>query len=294
MNIKSQHRYSYTPITEHRIGRWPDGKGLAVYVTLGVEDYRFGEGLKENILTEVPNPDLVNTSWRDYGNRVGGFRILERMQSLKIPLSVLLNTSVYESAPALIESLRDAGCEFIGHGVTNSDSLHGRGEQDELLYLQEVRAAIIEREGAMPLGWSSPWLAHTENTIDLLKLAGYDYILDFNMDDRCVWLKSKHGPLLHIPYGVELNDSSTVIGRYASASEFSQMIIDQFDELLRASQRQPLVMSIVLHSFISGQPFRLAAITRALQHIVSHREQIWLTSPGKIYQKVSEDPDLAV
>lgn len=292
--MKRQNRYGYTPITSPNAWRWPQGRGLAVYVCLGVEDYSFGEGLTESILPGMAAPDLANTSWRDYGNRVGGFRILERLQSLGIPLSVLLNTAVYDSAPALIERFRDAGCEFVAHGILNSDTLAGRSPEDELAYLEAVRDAIRVREGAGVLGWSSPWLAHTDNTIDLLKQAGYDYVLDFNMDDRCVWLRSQYGPLLHIPYGIEINDSSTMIGRLAGADVFARMITDQFDEMLQASEHQPLVMSIVLHSFISGQPFRLAAVTRALRHIAAHRDRIWLTSPGAIFQKVRENPDIAV
>ena len=114
------------------------------------------------------------------------------------------------------------------------------------------------------------------------------------MDDQPVWLKTHQGRLLAIPYALELNDSSTVIGRETTARDFADMIIDEFDEMHEAARRQPLVMSIVIHSFISGQPFRLRALTRALAHIAAARDQIWLATPGEIAGFIAANPDLAV
>jgi hypothetical protein len=114
------------------------------------------------------------------------------------------------------------------------------------------------------------------------------------MDDQPVYLKSKSKPLLALPYALELNDSTTLIGRQTTARDFAQMIVDEFDEMLIAARTQPLVMSIVVHSFISGQPFRLAALTAALDHIVSRRDEVWLAQPGEIEAFVRADPQRAV
>ena len=291
--LKSHGRYGFAPITRSTEGTWPNGTRLAVYFALGVEEYVFGEGLTENILAGATHPDLANTSWRDYGNRVGAFRILERFRSHDVPLAVLLNTAVYDHAPDLTQALSAAGCEMVAHGLTNSDTLNGMTEGQEAAYLVQVRDTIAAREGRAPLGWSSPWLAHTPLTFDLLHEAGYGYVLDLHLDDRPVWLHTRSGPLLHIPYGLELNDSSTSIGRFATGRDFAAMIVDQFDEMLETAD-QPLVMSVVLHSFISGQPFRLRAVTRALAHILARRDEIWLTTPGAIHAHVTAHPELAV
>ncbi|MEV4603275.1 polysaccharide deacetylase family protein [Amycolatopsis sp. NPDC049253] len=277
-------RYSYKSIGDRPHGRWPNGRGLAVYVAVGVEDYRFGEGHVEDLLPGVPHPDLVNRSWRDYGNRVGVFRLLDRLSGLGIPPTVLLNTMVYDTAPAVTDAARAAGAEIIGHGVTNSDSLAGLTEEAERQYLRTVAARIHAEEGERPGGWSSPWLTHTPRTVDLLAGAGYHYLLDLRPDDQPVWLDSTGGPLLAIPYALELNDSSTVIGRQASAAEFADMIVDEFDELRAAAEERPLVMSIVVHSFISGVPFRLRQLTRALAHLAAHGEDVWFTQPRHIHR----------
>jgi len=277
--------YPYTPLPARPTGRWPNGARLAVVVCVGVESYRFDDGRAEVVLPDVPAPDLVNTAWRDYGNRVGAFRIFEALRGLGIPPTVLLNTDVYDEAPAVLEAARQAGAEIVGHGRSNSDSLSEMTPDAERAYLTHVADRIRAHEGAAPGGWSSPWLSHTPATLNLLAETGYRYLLDLRLDDQPVWLTTESGPLLSIPYNAEINDSSTMIGRQASAHEFADMIVDEFAEL-SATQR-PLVMSIVLHSFITGAPFRLRAVRRALERVVGG-DGVWLTTPREIHQAVVE------
>ncbi len=292
--LPSHGRYEFSPITERPDYRWPNGARLALYVALGVEEYRFGDGMTEDIIAGASKPDMVNTSWRDYGNRVGGFRLLDRLASRGISPAILLNTEVYDHAPALMKAAVEAGAEIVGHGRTNSDTLAGMGPEEELAYLRSVQERITAEQGFAAGGWSSPWLAHTDNTLDLLPQAGFSYLLDLRMDDQPVWLKTTSSPVLALPYALELNDSSTQIGRQATARDFATMIVDEFNEMLAASRNQPLVMSIVVHSFISGQPFRLAALTEALDHINAQRNDVWLTQPREIFAFIANSPELAV
>jgi len=275
--------YPYTPLPPRPAGSWPNGARLAVVVCVGVESYRFGDGHTEDVLPGVPAPDLVNTAWRDYGNRVGAFRIFEVLRSLGIPPTVLLNTDVYDEAPAVLEAARRAGAEIVGHGRSNSDSLSQMTTDAERTYLTHVADRIRAHEGAAPGGWSSPWLSHTPATLNLLAETGYRYLLDLRLDDQPVWLTTKSGPLLAIPYNAEINDSSTMIGKQASAHEFADMIVDEFAEL--SATQHPLVMSIVLHSFITGVPFRLRAVRGALERVATG-DGVWLTTPREIHQAV--------
>jgi peptidoglycan/xylan/chitin deacetylase (PgdA/CDA1 family) len=252
-----------------------------VYGALGVDSYRVGEGETEDLLPGVAAPDMVNASWRDYGNRVGAFRVLERLAGLSIPATILLNADAYDSAPEVLVAARRGGAEIVGHGLSNSDTLAGREREDERAYLAAVAARIAAEEGAPPGGWSSPWLTQTTDTIDLLAATGYGYLLDLRMDDQPVWLRvTGGGPLLAIPYALELNDSTSIVGRGASAGDFAGMIVDEFEELL--------VMSIVVHSFISGAPFRLAQLTRALRHLTDRGDGVWFTQPRHIHRAFTE------
>ncbi len=289
--LRTNGRYDYDPILRRPHGPWPNGKKLALYVAVGVEDYDFGDGRVENLLEGVPAPDLVNAAWRDYGNRVGGFRLLRRLESFGISPAILLNTAVYDSAPELIAEARRLGAEMVGHGLSNSDSLEAMTEAEERAYLGSVAERIRLEEGEAPRGWSSPWLTQTENTLDLLAESGYRYVMDLRADDQPVRLRTRGATLLAMPYSLELNDSTSMVVRSVSPADFADMIIDEFEELLLAAEDQPLVMSIVLHTFISGVPFRLRQVSRALEHIAGRAGDVWLAQPRDIYEVVQ--PHLA-
>jgi hypothetical protein len=267
---------------------WPGGRRLALYVAIGVEDYRPGGAHREDLLPDVPEPDRVNTAWRDYGNRAGIFRLLDRLGETGLAPTILLNTMVYDTAPAVTDAARAAGAEMVGHGISNSDSLADMDSGAEMAYLRAVADSIERHEGARPGGWSSPWLAHTPTTLDSLGATGYGYLLDLRSDDRPVWIPTPAGPLLSIPYALELNDSTTVIGRQTSAADFADMIVDEYDELVGTPGDDPIVMSVVLHSFISGVPFRLRPLTRALRHIARDPDGVWLTQPRHIHRAYTE------
>jgi peptidoglycan/xylan/chitin deacetylase (PgdA/CDA1 family) len=275
-------RYPHSAITQRAPFHWPGQARLAVYFALGLEHYAFGEGMTENLVAGMPHPDVLNTSWREYGNRVGAWRILQYFADVGVPLSILLNSAVCEHAPDLIVAARAAGSEFIAHGYSNSDTLAGMSETEETAYLQGVATQMAGAIGERPQGWASPWIAETVLTPDLLCESGYSYVLDWCMDDQPVWLTTRTGGLLSVPYSQEINDSSTIVGRQSSATDFAAMIIDQFDEMRETPGTEPLVMSVILHSFISGQPFRLRALRRAVEHILRHADTVWMTRPGDI------------
>jgi peptidoglycan/xylan/chitin deacetylase (PgdA/CDA1 family) len=283
--------YRYTPLPDRPHGSWPNGARLAVVVCVGIESYRFGDGQAEDVLADVPGPDVVNTAWRDYGNRVGAFRLFELLARLGIPPTVLLNTDVYDEAPAVIAAARAASAEIVAHGRSNSDSLAGMAPGVERAYLSGIADRIRTEEGSAPGGWSSPWLVQTPDTLNLLAATGYRYLLDLRLDDQPVWLSTESGPLLTIPYAAELNDSSTMIGRSILPRDFADMIDDEFTVLSAASAERPLVMSVVLHSFISGVPFRLGPVGRALERIAASAG-VWLTTPREIHRAVVASPQL--
>jgi allantoinase len=281
--LRSHGRYDYSPIVKRPAGTWPNGRGLAVYVALNLEHYAWGEGLVEDLVPGIPKPDVLNNSWREYGNRVGAWRLLELMRSLSLPITLLVNSELYEACPALIAAFREAGAEIASHGRTNSEHQADLVEADERALIDGVTRTIARHEGQPPAGWLSPWIAETERTPDLLQEAGYRYLLDWCMDDQPLWMRTRNnGRIVALPYPQELNDSAAIIGRHVGAQEFADMVIDQLDEMLDQAKAQPLVMGIALHAMIAGQPFRLRALRRALQHIASRREQLWLATAGAI------------
>ena len=213
---------------------------------------------------------------------------------LFIAPTILLNSSVCDSQPELVTACLDQGCEIASHGRTNSESQAGLDPDKERTLIGEVTDTITGNTGRRPEGWLGPWLAETLQTPELLKEAGYRYILDWCADDQPIWLGTGKGPILSIPYSQEINDSSAIMGRLASAAEFSDMIIDQVDEMLDQSSEHALTFGLALHANIAGQPFRLRQLRRAMTHIAELRERIWITRACDIADWIYDKPERAV
>jgi peptidoglycan/xylan/chitin deacetylase (PgdA/CDA1 family) len=288
--LRSHGRFGYEPIVGRRKFAWPEGRRLALYVALNLEHYAFGEGLVEQLVPGGSEPDVLNWSWREYGNRIGAWRILRELEQLALPATVLVNSDLYAHAPALVAAFRARGDEIAAHGRTNSERQSDLGEEGERGLIAEATETIARHEGRPPAGWLGPWIAESAATPDLLQEAGYGYVLDWCADDQPVWLATRRGRLLAVPYPQELNDSSAIVGRRVAADEFADMIVDQFDEMLEQSAEGPLVMGIALHAYIVGQPFRLRHLRRALAHVAAPREAVWRATAGAIahhYAQVS-------
>lgn len=288
-------RYTYSPITGRANYSWPRGKRLAVYIGLNLEHFAFGEGLGAALAPGGPQPDVLNYAWRDYGNRVGAWRMRDMFDALDMPVSVIANSAMYDYAPELMAAFRARGDEIVGHGRTNSERQSVLAREDEAVLIAETTDVLKQAEGVAPQGWLSPWIAESHHTPDLLAEAGYGYTLNWCMDDQPVWMLTSAGRLLAIPYPQEVNDIPSIAARKDSAAQFSEMIIDNFDEILEQSALQPLVMGIALHPYLVGQPYRLRHLRRALTHICAHRDDIWLTTSGGIHDYCRRSiPDLIV
>lgn len=280
--LKEHGRYPYSAIGRRRDYSWPGGARLAVYLGFNVEHFDFGEGLGAALGPRTPEPDVLNYSWRDYGNRVGVWRCLELFDALEAPVGALINTALYDYCPEVIDAFVRRGDELIGHGHTNSERQGEMSEADERRLLVSCRERIARESGTAPAGWLSPWISESRATPDLLAETGYRYTLNWCHDDQPVCFATRAGALWSIPYPQELNDIPMIVARQMDGRDFADMIVDQFDEMLEQSRAQPLVMGIALHPYIVGQPYRLRHLRRALRHVSGRRERVWLTTPGAI------------
>jgi peptidoglycan/xylan/chitin deacetylase (PgdA/CDA1 family) len=278
-------RFPYSGIRDRPHYRWPNGAGLAVYIGFNVEHFAFGEGLGARLGPACPEPDVLNYSWREYGNRVGAWRCLDLFDTLAMPAGALINTALYDHCPDLVAALAARGDELIGHGHTNAHQQGVLPEADELALLMHCRQRIHAGSGQDAAGWLSPWISESRATPDLLAESGYRYTLNWCHDDQPVRMATRDGAgLWSIPYPQELNDIPMLVARQMDAKDFAQVIIDNFDEMLDQARTQPLVMGIALHPYLVGQPYRLRHLRRALEHIarVRDRGELWFTTPGAI------------
>jgi len=282
MKLPTHGRYDYVPITKRPVYDWPEGKRLAVFFCNNIEHFAFGVGNSPDSTGLPMPPSQRNYAWRDYGNRVGIWSYLDLLDEFGLPGAHNVNSAVLEYCPEIVERLNGRGDEYVGHGRTNSERQDGLWEDDEARLIAECTEIVARLSGRKPEGWLGPGLAESRVTVDLLKEAGYRYVMDWALDDQPVWMKTRAGPILSVPYPLELNDSPSLLNRHHTGRQFSQMIVDQFDEMLEQSRKYPLVCAIALHPFIIGQPFRLRALREAVRHIVAHRDAIWITTPREI------------
>lgn len=281
--LKGHDRYPYSAITGRSDYAWPGGKRLALYLGFNIEHFDFGQGLGAALGPKSPEPDVLNYSWRDYGNRVGVWRCLELFEGLELPVGVLVNTALYDYAPEVIEAFAKRGDELIGHGHTNAERQATLPEPDERKLLEYCRERIAKESGKPPTGWLSPWISESFVTPDLLAETGYRYTLNWCHDDQPVRLATRsRRPLWAIPYPQEVNDIPMIVARQMDGRDFADLIVDHFDEMLRQSAAQPLVMGVALHPYLVGQPYRLRHLRRALQHVAAHGDRVWFTTPGAI------------
>jgi peptidoglycan/xylan/chitin deacetylase (PgdA/CDA1 family) len=289
MALARHGRYAYQPITDRPAFTWPEGRRLALYVAINVETFNFGGGLGAKLAPGGPEPDILNYAWRDYGNRVGVFRMIELLDELRWPASVLVNSAIYDEAPAIMDAFRRRGDEVVGHGRTNSERQGDMDEAAEAALIAEATSTIVAHEGRPPEGWLGPWISESAASPDLLKEAGYHYLLDWCHDDQPTWFTTRMGPILSVPYPQEVNDIPMIVARQLDGAAFADMIVDDFEERLVQSASQPIVMGIALHPYLVGQPYRMRHLRRALAHIAARtHDNIWVATAGAIARHFSK------
>ena len=289
--LRGHGRFDYSAIHE-RVGfQWPDGRRLAFYIGFNLEHFAFGEGLGATLAPSAP-VDVLNWSWREYGNRVGVWRCLDLFDELGWPVGAIVNTALYDHCPQVVAAFAERGDELIAHGHTNSERQGAWPEDEERALLVHCRERMFEMHGALPRGWLSPWISESPLTPDLLHETGYRYTLNWCHDDQPVAMRTRRGGVLwSVPYPQELNDIPMIVARQMDAKDFAQMIVDQFDEMLEQTQRDDapsLVMGLALHPYLVGQPYRLRHLRRALRHIAARvGREVWVTTPGAIVEALA-------
>ena len=280
--LRSHGRFPYSAITNRPSFTWSEGRRLAIHISLNLEHFAYGEGLGISYSPGLPHPNVYNWGWREYGNRVGVWRLLELFDEFKLPVSLLLNSEVYDHCGEVVAAFRARGDEVVGHGRTNSEHQNDFDEPGEKKLIDDVTSAIKRHEGKPPAGWLSPGVNPSNVTPDLLEEAGYRYILDWPIDDQPVWIRTRKGRLLSVPYPQEVNDIPMIALHHGTAEAFADVIVANFDEMQRQSRRQSLVYGIALHAFIMGQPFRIQALRRAFEHLRKADEGTWFATTGAI------------
>jgi len=275
-------RYDYSPIVDRKPLRLPNGARVALWVIPNIEHFLIDR--PSTSITAVTTqfvPDVLNYSWRDYGVRVGIWRLMEVMERHGIKGTVALNSDVCLYYPRIIEEGNRLGWEWMGHGRNNSTLLAFDDEGEERALIREVRDTIAKHTGKRPRGWLGPALTETFRTPDILAEEGFEYVGDWVNDEQPYPMKVRKGALISIPYSIEINDIPCFLDAKRNADEFRQMIVDQFDALYEDGAKSGRIMAICLHPFLIGHPFRAKYLDAAFRHIRS-RAEVWFATGGEI------------
>src|ERR1700731_4138948 len=289
--VRRSDRYEDSIISERKPFVWPGNKTLAVWVAPNVEVWNYdspdGQAVSPNLGKIVP--DVVNYAWREYGMRVGLWRIADVLDAAGVKATIALNSLVCEHYPRAVEEMKKRGWEFMGHGTTNSESLAGMNPEREKEVIHSVLTTIEQATGRKPRGWLGAGLTETYNTLDILAEEGVIYCGDWNTDDQPYPMKVKTGKLFSIPYCMEINDIPLFIRKGYTGEQYYRSVIDQFETLYADSKKQPRVMGIPVQPMITGQPLRIKYLQRAIAEMQKN-DAVWFATGGEIidaYQQVT-------
>ena len=274
-----QDRYVYSAITERPPLALPGGARLAVWIATNHEFYELDPPRRGSRAPYPrPAPDVLAYSHRDFGNRVGVWRIFELLDRLGMRASVSQNVAALEHHPEIAQACVERGWEIFSHGVYNTRYLLDLDESEERAVIEDVIETVQRCAGTRPVGWLSPALTNTPRTLDLLAEYGFTYTCDLFHDDQPFPVRVRSGRLISMPYTLDLNDVVVLQTYLYSPDEYAQMIIDQFDVLHAEGGR---VMCVALHPYLVGQAHRVAPLERALAHIAG-REDVWIATGREI------------
>ncbi len=283
--------FDYVPVNRRPRISWPGGAQLALWVIPNIEFYALDEPLPGDFGKRPHGrggtPMVREWGQRDYGNRVGVFRVMEVLERHGIRATVALNSDICDEHPQIVEDAVKLGWEFMGHGKGNMHRMNEISPEAERDTILEVFSRIEAATGTQPVGWLAPGLVETWNTLDYLVEAGCRYVCEWVNDDQPYLMDVGGNQLVSLPYSYEANDSP-VMGRYKfTPLEFERIIRDQFNVLYREGAESGRVMAICLHPYIIGLPHRIGTLDRALAYIDGF-EGVWKATGREIVEHYLE------
>ncbi len=272
-------RIPYQAIVDRPKLTLPGNKRVAVWCILNVEEWRIERNMPRTVLSPPMGqpllPDVPNWSWHEYGMRAGFWRQFEALTKRSIPTTLAINGNVVKSYPRIAAAGRDAGFEFMGHGFIQGP-MHKVENQDDAI--RRTVENIAEFTGKAPRSWESPGLTETEETLDLLRKHGIEYVADWVIDDLPQEVDTPHGVITTIPYTVETNDITVYALQQHESDVFLKRGKDQFDRLYQEGATNARVMAISMHPYITGVPHRIRYLEELLDYVIGHEGTCLMTA----------------
>lgn len=264
-------RLSFSPIETRPPLRFPDGIRLVVWPVVSLEDWDLSRPMARMVITPPQSapqlPDLPNWSWHEYGMRVAFWRLRKMLGRLGVRPTVAINAKVCETYPEVIEACLASKWELNAHSYAQVP-MHKLDDQRAVI--AKTMSVIEDFSGQRPRGWFGPGLTQTFDTIDYLAEAGIEYIGDWVLDDDPITLKTKHRPIVALPYTFEVHDIVMMNLQHHASDIFHARAMDQFRCLYAESAVRAKIMAISCHPYLSGVPHRIAHVERTFSEILNN------------------------
>lgn len=282
-------RYDWSMLPRRKPVEWPNGARIALWVIPALEWFPIdmkGKPFKPPGAMQTAYPDLRHYTLRDYGNRVGIWRMMKSFERFGVKVSAAMNAAVAARYPALLKACVDRGWEIVANGQ-DMDHLHYTGlpVEDEKKQIATTLDILRKASGQRVRGWLSPAKSQSTATLDLLAGAGIEYCCDWVNDDMPYAMRTSAGKLTAMPHPIDIDDYTILIQNHHSEDEFADQLCDHFDVLWEEAGRQGgRIMAISLHPWITGQPYRIGALEKALRHMTS-RKGVWSATGSEILDR---------
>tara|TARA_B100001750_G_scaffold247316_1_gene272643 strand:- start:612 stop:1448 length:837 start_codon:yes stop_codon:yes gene_type:complete len=268
---------------------WPDEKPLAVGALVLLEHYEWDPpedaySLRNASggLIKLPAPDYVQLTHREYGHRVGVFRLLDALDRHGIPVTVAVDALTAIHYPWLMRHILERNCEIVGHGISASRLVTSKMDRDvEAEVIASSLDTLEEVSGARPIGWFSPEGVESPQTPELLASAGIKYVCDWPNDEQPYTMTTASGNLTSLPLFLEIDDEFALWHRRAGLSSWENMIVSAAYRLHKDGHHSARHMMLTLRPWLTGQPFRISALDRALTQIM-RLDGLWPVTGGDL------------
>lgn len=264
--------------TDHPDLKPMEGKPFMIHVVVNVEVWPFDKQMPRGLIQhphgKVPVPDIANFSWAEYGLRVGMPRLAKIFRERGIPVSNFMNAAIPEYYPACADLILEAGWKLTGHGLFQRSLLY---EDDERAVIEEAMERYEAWCGERPRGWLGAGFGESMQTPDLLKAHGIDYLHDWMIDEVPVWMRTEHGPMLAVPYALDLNDVTVFALEKHTADEYVRRFRDTIEWYASQEAGQPRVITLGLHPHIVAPPYRVGALCEVLDFLLARDDTVFTT-----------------
>lgn len=285
--------YDFVPMPDRKPLKWPNGARIAVMLTLNMEYWDLVKDTDEPYYpggpSILPDPlpgniaDLPNYSWREYGQRVGIWRLMDIFDKAGVPATCTMNAKMGLERRRVVDAVNERGWEIVAHNYVQTELLtdYAHDIEKEREIIRETLRVYEDVVGRPPKGWLSSSLRCTENTSDILAAEGMIYHTDIMNDDQPFLIHTDSGPIVSVPYSNEVNDFQIFLRRGNTTSQAAEVIIEQFDELYREGAESGRLMNIGIHPHVWGQPFRVRALREFLEHVKKF-DGVWFAKREEI------------